>query len=300
MKMIEKFLWIGFVFLNIVGYSQEHDLKKLMPAEGSIEGWIIKDPIEIFIGDDLFEMINGGADIYLEYGFVQVAQMKFENAVAVRDHLEIYEMEDSNAAYGIFTMNSSGKGNIIEIGDVAILYDYYLHFVKGKYYVRCTTSRKEESNIQSIKDFAVIIEKNIKEKGEKPELLKSFDLQGKEINKVKYFEGQIALGNIYNFGHGSVAGFIKGVACNWEDKQLFVLAYENDKKRREWFASLKGKMNMNKKYSDYTTVEDGITVKDKNGKFLSFKPYGKYYMIVKGLNWNEAAPVFEEIIGNLP
>jgi len=296
---MRNLLLIGILWLTFVGQAQEQEIKNLMPAEGSLEGWTIKDTIEVYTGDDLFFMINGGADIYLEYGFVQVAQMKFENALAEKDHLEIYEMEDSDAAYGIFSMNSSGKGVEMEMGDASILYDYYLHFLKGKYYVRCTTSRKEDDNIQSIKDFAGIIEKNITEKGEKPKLLKAFDIEGKDLQKIKYFEGQIALGNIYNFGHGSVAGFNKGIASKWEDKQLFVFAYENEKKRREWFASLKGKMNMNKKFTDYTTIEDGITVKDKNGKFISFKPFGNYYMVVKGMNWEEAAPVFEEISENL-
>lgn len=298
--MFKQIIILGFILLGFGVLAQEtNNILKLLPKDVEWDEWTIADSAEIYTGEDLYLFINGGADIYLEYGFEKVVNIRYKNAVAVKMHLEIYEMLDPGAAYGIFTLNSSGKGTPEDIGDAGILFDYYLHFVRDKYYVRVTTSRKEEATIKSIHQFAELVEENIPSKGAKPELLNAFDLKDKELKKAKYIRGQIALGNIFNFGHGSVAGFNEGVTANFEEKMFFVFAYQDDREAREWFASCKGKMNMNKKFTDYTSVEDGLTVIDKAGNYLSFKPYGRYYMAIKGMNWEEAAPVFEEISHNL-
>jgi len=298
--MIKQILVSVILIFGLGATAQEtNKILNLLPENVEWDEWSIADSAEIFTGDDLFLYINGGADVYLEYGFEQVVNIRYKNDLAVKIHLEIYEMTDPGAAYGIFTLNSSGKGIPEDIGDEGMLFDYYLHYVKDKYYVRVTTSRKEDATIKSIFMFAEIVEKKIPVNGKEPNLLKAFELKDQELKKVKYVRGQIALGNIYNFGHGSVAGFTEGISANSEGKMFFVFAYKDKLEAREWFASCKGKMNMNKKFTDYTSVEDGLTVIDKAGNYLSIKPYDRYYMAVKGMNWEEAAPVFAEMIENL-
>jgi hypothetical protein len=298
--MIRQILVLGFLFFGLGIFAQEtKGIVSLLPKDVEWDEWAITDSAEIHTGEDLYLYINDGVDIYLEYGFEQVVNIRYKNSVAVKMHLEIYEMTDPGAAFGIFTMNSSGKGIPEEIGDAAMMFDYYLHFVKDRYYVRVTTFRKEEATLEAIRKFALIVEENIPAKGAKPKLLNAFNLKDKELKKLKYIRGQIALGNIYNFGHGSVAGFSEGISANSEGKMFFVFAYKDEKECREWFASCKGKMHMNTKFTDYTSVEDGVTVIDKAGNYLSFKPYGKFYMVVKGMNWKEAAPVFAEMMENL-
>lgn len=293
---------IGIVVLGLGVFAQEQEtnnILELLPKDVEWDEWTIKDSAEIHTPENLYLFVNDAANLYLEYGFEQVVNIKYENQLAVKMHIEIYEMSDPGAAYGIFTINSSGKGIAEDFGMAGILYDYYLHFAKDNYYVRVTTSKKEESTIKAIHNFATIIEKNIPSKGEKPKLLNGFNLKDKELKKVKYIRGLIALQNVYNFGHGSVAGFTEGIIANSDGKMFFVFAYKDDREAREWFASCKGKMHMNVKFTDYTSVENGVTVKDKSGNYLSFIPYGKYYMVIKGMNWEEAKPVFVEMMGNL-
>jgi hypothetical protein len=298
--MLKQFLVIGMVVFGTGILAQEaKPILDLLPKDVEWDEWAIADSAEVFTGEDLFLYINGGADIYLEYGFIRVVNIRYKNTAMDKIHMEIYEMSDAGAAYGIYTINSPGSGASEDIGDAGMLFDYYLHFVKDNYYVRVTSSSREVAAMNGIRHFARIIEKNIPSKGEKPVLLKAFDLGDTELKNMKYFRGQIALGNIYNFGHGSVAGFSEGIAASADGKMIFVFAYKTGKEGREWFAGLKGKMQQNAKFTDYTSMEDGVTVKDKTGSYLSFKSYGKYFMAIKGMSWEEATPVFKDIMGNL-
>ncbi|MCF8378152.1 MAG: hypothetical protein K9H49_01165 [Bacteroidales bacterium] len=295
-----RFLLLLFFILPFIVISQnQNQLGDLFPKSGQFDGCLVRDSVEFFTGDDLFEFINGGADIYLEYGFKQVAHCTYMDSLAVKIHLEIYEMTQNDAAYGIYTLNSSGKGVPINMGEQGILYDYYLHFYKANYYIRCSVSKKDPDMINTMEKFASFTDTGIKTKGKLPALMLSVDIEELEFREVKYIKGQIGLSNVFNFGHGAIANFNDGVVTKWAEKAIFVFSYDNDKKRREWFASAKGKMQMNKKFTEFSLVEDGFTVKDKNGLFFSFKPSGRFFIILKGFNWEEAKPVFEAISENL-
>lgn len=297
---MNRFIGVVCLLISIFTFGQDaSDISKLFPPDNTFEGWTLKDSIEVFSGDDLFYYINGGADIYLEYGFVQVAHCNYLDSTAAKIHLEIYEMVDNNAAYGIFTMNSSGKGNKISLGEAGFLYEYYLHYYIGNYYIRCNSSKKETQMIEAMQFIAAFPAGLITEENEKPALIQALDIDEFQFTQIKYFEGQLGLNNIFNFGHGSVAGFNEGLSARMDDKMIFVFAYTNDYKCREWFASAKGKMQMSRKFSDYKVEEGGFTVKDKSGNLFSFKSYGRFYVILKGYSWDDAGPIFEKIKSNL-
>lgn len=297
---MNRFYFVLFIIISYTAFSQESgDILKLFPDNELFGEWALKDSVEVFSGEDLFHYINGGADVFLEYGFKQVAHCNYIDSTAAKIRLEVFEMEKSESAYGIFTLNSSGRGMALDIGEEGILYDYYLHFYKANYYIRCSVTRKEPALLEMMKEFAAFSEGLIKGKGKKPALMLAIEFEDIEAKQLKYVVGQIGLDNVYNFGHGSIAGFHDGVIAKWDDKIVFVFAYDNGKNRREWFASARGKMQMSKKFSNYTAIEDGFTVKDKNGVYFSFKPYGRFFIVLKGYYWTQAGSLFGKISGNL-
>lgn len=298
--MIKNILIWSLLFYGFVCLGQEPtDSHLLLPENGDIPNWNLKDSTETYFGEDLFMYINGGADLYLEYGFDEVATGRYLNYLSNNILVDIYKMSNNTAAYGIFTLSSTSKGKPMDLGDQSFLYDYYLDLWKGPYFMRFTANKKDNGMIDTLMIFAKNIEVKISVKGKKPQLTQAFQLPGFEIKNVKYITGIIGLNNVFNFGHGSIASFSEGLYGKWEDKLLFVFSYEDDRKCREWFASAKGKMQMSKKFENYTAIDNGFTVTDKSGNFLSFKSHKKYIMVVKGLGWEESKPVFEKIQVNL-
>ncbi len=298
--MLKYLLFWNLLFFSIISPGQHQvETQSLLPENGIVPNWNIKDSIETYKGEDLFMYINGGADVYLEYGLEEVATVRYLNYLNNNILVDIYKMSSIDAAYGIFTLASTSKGKPLDIGDQSLLYDYYFDLWKGPYFMRFTANKKDNGMIDTLLFFAKTIDPKISIKGKKPQLTNAFLLPGFEIRNVKYITGIIGLNNIFNFGHGSIAGFSEGLFGKWEDKSLFVFSYRDDRKCREWFASAKGKMQMSKKFSNYTVVDDGFTVTDKSGNYLCFKPYKKYILIIKGIGWEESKPVFEQMQNNL-
>ena len=75
-------------------------LPRLGPDE--IEGAKIK-PAEVYAGESLFGFMNGGAELYLEYGFDSLAVQKITVGASEYQSI-VYKMSDSAAAYGIHSV----------------------------------------------------------------------------------------------------------------------------------------------------------------------------------------------------
>jgi hypothetical protein len=210
-------------------------------------------------------------------------------------------MKGPNGAWGIFTMNSSGQGTEAEVGDVAMQFDHFIHFVKGRYYVRCTSSNSEEAYMQYVMAFCGWVADEIQGHAKLPVVMKAFEFEDIEVDKEKYFMGQLGLNEIFDFGHGTFAGFSDGASCRSGDKMFFVLAYADERKRREWFASARGKVKMsqNQRFSEYRLEEEGFTALDRNGHMFAFRAYKKFVLITKGFGWREATEVMDEMASHL-
>ncbi|PLW98313.1 MAG: hypothetical protein C0591_04780, partial [Marinilabiliales bacterium] len=106
--MKKIFLFIS-VFSSIQLIAQNEVLSELLPSKSELKGFELKSEPEYYHGDDLFYLINGGADIYLEYGFKDVISASYENETGLSFKAEIYQMLNDNASYGIFSFNRNDK-----------------------------------------------------------------------------------------------------------------------------------------------------------------------------------------------
>lgn len=77
--------------------------------------------------------MDGGAEVYLEYGFVGAASVSYKTPRQGEVQVEIYAMKDADGAYGIYSFNSRSKGVAVQIGDDALRTDYFLLVRKGGY-----------------------------------------------------------------------------------------------------------------------------------------------------------------------
>ena len=120
------------------GRAVQDDLRALLPAGGEAKGWVKDGDPQEFVGEDLYTYIDGGAEIYQEYGFRRVVVQDYENASGKSVSLEIFDMENPAAAFGIFSFKRSGQGKGVAVGAGAELEDYYLNFWKGRFLVTLT------------------------------------------------------------------------------------------------------------------------------------------------------------------
>lgn len=199
------------------------DLRSLLPAADQMPGWQLVDPPRIFKGDDLFDLIDGGADLYLEYGFSQVVSCRYEGASSATLQIEVYQMRSDAAAYGIFSITQSGQGTAMDIGQAARLFNYYLVLWKGPFFVSVTASGSSPMLRNEVIQAARLIAARIRETGTIPPLLALLPKDG--LLPPKYFRGNLGLASIYAFGSENPFQVQEGVCGFYPGLRLFILRY---------------------------------------------------------------------------
>ncbi len=104
-----------------------------------VPGWRQEGALRHFTPDNLFEYMDGNAEGYLVYGFTQmqgVTCKSGENTLVV----DVSEMVDADAAYGIFSGNRDPEHPIEKIGMGGQITPRRGAFAKGNYYVEISAT----------------------------------------------------------------------------------------------------------------------------------------------------------------
>jgi hypothetical protein len=120
------------------------------PAENrpfpEMEGWFTTEPLN-YDKTNLHEYIDGAAELFYQYGFMKVSVAEYARR-GTEDSItaEIYEMNSSDNAFGIFSYESRGMsapgGN--PIGGQAAFSRGCLNFWKGAHYVKVYPTYSDE------------------------------------------------------------------------------------------------------------------------------------------------------------
>jgi hypothetical protein len=182
-------------------------LQGFLPSSAKAKGIKIKKDGEarIYEGKKLFDYMDGGAELYYEYGFEQACVQRYkaaEGEVAV----EIYQMDTSAHAYGVYTFDTQGEHP--PIGQDATYARGLLAFWKGRYCVRAFSENEKFKDI--LLALGQAITKKIPQEGERPAILAFLPPQWVVADSLLYFRGQIALNNGYFLSHQDVLFLTKG------------------------------------------------------------------------------------------
>lgn len=115
-----------------------------------------------FTETSLYGYINGGAELYLEYGFDTL--LVTEIVIEGNDiKSEIYRMKDPEAAFGIFSVSRFRCNGGEKLTEHLCSSAYQLQFCKGPYYVSIINDTGSEADQKRSADLARLIIENIAE-----------------------------------------------------------------------------------------------------------------------------------------
>jgi hypothetical protein len=200
----------------------------------NIGTWSAEGGTEVYVGDDLFVYINGGAEIYHEYGFVQVAVQRYvrgDDSVSV----EIYTMEGD--AFGIYSFARSSSGHAVNLGNGGTSADYYMHFWSGPELAVITAESEFEDLGEAVLEIGTAVAGCLHAGGVEPDLLDQLPIDGRVPGSEVYFTGRLAFLNVARpaaplftgFEEGSAAGHGSGeqiVVLRWLDEAAAVEALQ--------------------------------------------------------------------------
>jgi hypothetical protein len=182
------------------------DLKEFLPSSADVPGITEDGKPHVYVGTKLFDYMNGGAELFYEYGFVRVGVQRYQTPPGGVT-AEIYEMDLPGNAYGIYTFDTQGEHP--PIGQDATYEGGLLSFWKGRYFVRIFSEGEELKETILVLGRA-IAQKIIKE-GERPDILNVLPSRGIVEDSLLYFRGMIALNNTYFLSHQDVLSPREGI-----------------------------------------------------------------------------------------
>ncbi|MCU0277113.1 MAG: hypothetical protein MUF02_09760 [Acidobacteria bacterium] len=86
------------------------------PANGFVPGWKRSGPMETYAPTALYNVIDGGAELFLEMGFVDLRIQKYTGG-GVEIAVEAYRMENAAAALGIYLLKCGRETPLAGIAD---------------------------------------------------------------------------------------------------------------------------------------------------------------------------------------
>ena len=206
----------------ILLWSSVGEGKSLFPE---IEGWKETGPVRTYAPNNLFDYIDGAADLYLTYDFQELLVQEYQNEEKATVVVEIYRHPNPLQAFGIYSQERLPGGNFVEVGVQGYIDAGVLNFLAANYYVKISSYEAGEKEKDILLTFARTIAANLGEKGGFPATLSAFPGDGKKNNSEKFIKRDF-LG--YSFLH---SGFTADYETGGNKFQLFVIEGADEKDR---------------------------------------------------------------------
>lgn len=149
---------------------------------------------DYFDGGSLWGYIDGGADVYLEYGFKKLLVQEVDiNNINLK--IDIYEMNDSESAFGIFSIFSFKCNNNDELPCANCVTRYQVQAVSGRYYISIVNQRGDkESGRLALSLAQELVKKTGEEQFQYPSLFAREELFKYQKN-IKFVKGRLGVQN---------------------------------------------------------------------------------------------------------
>jgi hypothetical protein len=295
-----SFVFLAFPLVLVSGYCAGSGLDDVLPDLNSIPGWTPDSPPQNYKGEDLYVYIDGGAEIYHEYGFRRVVVQDYKGRNEESIILEIYEMSGPESAYGIYTFKTSGSGKAVAIGEEGLLEDYYLNFRRGDFLVTLTGLADDPRTIEGLMAIGKAVDANLKDGGERPGLVRALPEETRVPGSIKYFRGRLGLFNSHSFFGSMDFDCREAVKADYaEGFSLYLLQYEDapeaGRKFRDVFSAAKG----TPKFREFQSRGEGeFRFRDDRQEEISVYASGRYLLVVAAVKEPPSLPAFIQSLRN--
>ena len=216
MKIIPTLIFIGVFTLPLFAQSD-----KTFPAiiECDIPGGTITRT-NYYNGDALWGLIDGGADLYLEYGFDKLLLQEI-NWKGIKFRIEFYRMNDSKSAFGIYSVSKYKCSKNDTLTKFICITPYQIQSALGNIYVSLANDKGNNEAVNlSLKLFNNILSRAIDNLFDIPDYFKKDSLKT-FINNLKFIRGKLGLQNGF-------PGWCD-LFDQFQNYELYVLPFEKEK-----------------------------------------------------------------------
>lgn len=155
-----------------------------------LPGYKINTDFPVFHPDNLWDFINGAAENYLSYGFVELHVAEYKKGKNVIK-VEIYHQSDHTQAFGIYSTERSPSFSYMNLGSQGYMTDGTINFFMGNYYVKMRTYSTSEKNLNAMKTLALSVAGMLGGSKDMPAPLSLFPATGRKVNEEMYINESV-------------------------------------------------------------------------------------------------------------
>lgn len=169
-------------------------------SDNDVAGISVKTT-RIYDSTSLWDYIDGGADLYLEYGFHRVIIQELTSGKS--DFLlEIFEMNTPLAAFGVYSVSRfdcfpGSSISLLSDLPVSCMNSHQLSFPVGMSYIRISHDKDSDEDKMAVINIALKISKKIRNyKPAAPEIL-GYLISDEMRSELKFASGKLGIQNSY-------------------------------------------------------------------------------------------------------
>ncbi len=253
-------------------------VKRLLHTKTQLGAWRASGEPQTVAGEDLYMLINGGAEIVLEYGFDAAVLHSYENDSGKSLNLEIYVMSSPEGAYGMYTFRKGRKGKEVAVGNEGFLEGYYLNFWKGNCLVTVIGFDTDDQTRQGVMKIGSAVAERIQDAGEKPATVDLLVKDGLDPLSIKYIRGNLGLYNLYEFDTANVFGLSEGILGQYDELRALLIAYGDENAAAKWFTEGTDRLSRNDRFTSFRRSTAGVSFKDNRGHHVMLESFQRWVL----------------------
>jgi hypothetical protein len=158
-----------------------------------IPGWNRHGEIQRYTPDNVFDAINGAADLYLAYGLEALQTAEYRGPGMASVLVEVYTHGTPRQAFGVYSRERVPQGRYMEVGAQAYVDEGsgFAGIVKGSHYVRVAGSDLGPGGGQVLETFVREIAGQLPGEAALPALLAAFPGEGKVPHSEIYVDRNV-------------------------------------------------------------------------------------------------------------
>jgi hypothetical protein len=185
--------------------AQDTSLGKVVTLTEQFKVWHLEEPVKLYTPDDLFTYINGEAELYMPYGFTQLASAFYKKTGSSEIGLavDVYKMGSLLDAFGIYAQYRKPDNQFLAIGCEGYINPSQLMFYQDRYFIHLAASGTSEFDQSVFESFARAVSKNLPSASKPPQELDLMKVKALIPRTERYFPEGL-LGYRF-FRHGVIA-----------------------------------------------------------------------------------------------
>jgi len=179
----------------------------------------------------LFDYINGAAELYLSYDFVELETVSYEGEEGRFLTIDLYRHRDAKKGFGIYSRERPQEDIFLSIGGQGYYQNGILNFVKGEYYVKLSSFGLDDKDGSFLKGVAQEVARLLDSEGTLPAPLSWFPEEGKVEHSERYINRDF-------LGHGFLSdAFIADYEFESSTTQAFIIEADSEDAAKEMLSN---------------------------------------------------------------